>query len=101
MQFKRLAVSKSSRGYLERKHQVLVGLLWKISGQMSGEVSASSFFQRFWAGNFIARKTKWTLSIITFNQAHEQCSALVKGGAVSLTNDSSALSHWIVAGLEM
>ena len=62
-----------------------------------------STFVEFWAGGFVARKTKRPFSAIALDQAHEQCNAVVKGdgGAVGLTNDPSALRRWMVSGPEI
>ena len=67
------------------------------------EKTHPGIFEEFWAGGFVARKTKRSFSSIALDQAHEQCNALVKGegGAVGLTNNPSALRRWMVAGPEI
>ena len=67
------------------------------------EKTHPGIFEEFWAGGFVARKTKRSFSAIALDQAHEQCNALVKGegGAVGLTNNPSALRRWMIAGPEI
>ena len=59
--------------------------------------------REFRAGNFTVRKTKNVFSSIPIDQAHEQNNALLKGdgGAVGVTDNRSALLHWMVAGPEV
>ena len=54
-------------------------------------------------GKFVVHKTKWVFSGIPIDQAHEQNNVLIKGdgGAVGLTDNPSALQHWMVAGPEV
>lgn len=67
------------------------------------EKTHPSVFEEFWAGGFVARKSKRSFSAIALDQAHEQCNARVKGdgGAVGLTNSLSALRRWVFAGPEI
>ena len=54
-------------------------------------------------GKFVVHKTIWLFSGIAIYQAHEQHIALIKGdgGAVGLTDNPSALQHWMIAGPEV
>ncbi|KAJ8353458.1 hypothetical protein SKAU_G00210250 [Synaphobranchus kaupii] len=57
----------------------------------------------FHNGRFVVHKSSWEFSAMAIDQAHEQANALIKGdgGAVSVTEDSSALRRWMVAGPEV
>ena len=57
-------------------------------------------FHKFTEGAFVVHNTKWKFSAIALDQAHVQCNALVKGegGVVGLTNNTSALKPWKIAG---
>ncbi|KAG7161157.1 hypothetical protein Hamer_G024212, partial [Homarus americanus] len=59
--------------------------------------------REFNVGNFAVQKTRKVFSSIPIDQAHEQNNACIKGdgGAVGLTINSSALSHWMVLGPEV
>ena len=59
--------------------------------------------REFAKGHFTVRKTGKVFSNIAIDQAHEQNNALIKGdgGAIGLTEDPSALRHWMVAGPEI
>lgn len=54
-------------------------------------------------GKFTVQKTNRVFSAIATDYVHEQNNALVKGegGAVGLTDNSSALRRWMVAGPEV
>ena len=54
-------------------------------------------------GSFTVQKTKKVFSTISIDQAHRQTNAHIKGngGAVGLTDNPSALQHWMVAGPEV
>ena len=53
--------------------------------------------------NFTVKKSKHAFSAIAIDHVHEQNNASVKGdgGAVGLTENPSALRHWMVSGPEM
>ena len=53
-------------------------------------------------GHWVIRKTRNRFSAMPIDQAHEQNNRLVKGsgGAVGLTENSSALRKWILVGPE-
>ena len=57
----------------------------------------------FKKGHFAVHKTEWMFSAIAIDQAHEQNNKVIKGdgGAVGLTEDSSALRRWMVSGPEI
>jgi hypothetical protein len=59
--------------------------------------------KEFKAGKFTVQKTRKVFSSIAIDQAHEQNNALIKGdgGAVGLTDNPSALHHWMTAGPEV
>ena len=59
--------------------------------------------REFLAGNCTIQKTSRQFSAMPIDQAHEQNNAAIKGdgGAVSLTNNPSALRRWMVAGPEV
>ena len=54
-------------------------------------------------GKFVVHKTIWLFSGIAIYQAHKQNIALIEGdgGAVGLTDNPSALQHWMIAGPEV
>ena len=54
-------------------------------------------------GKFVVHKTIWLFSGIAIYQAHEQNITLIEGdgGAVGLTDNPSALQHWMIAGPEV
>ena len=54
-------------------------------------------------GSFTVLKMKKVFSTISIDQAHEQNNAHIigDGGAVGLTDNSSALPHWMIAGPEV
>ena len=57
-------------------------------------------FQR---GAFVVHKSSRDFSAIAIDQAHEQANAVINadGGAISVTEDPSALRRWMVAGPEV
>ena len=59
--------------------------------------------REFHKGNFVVHKSDRAFSSIAIDQAHEQNNAVIKGdgGAVGLTENSSALRRWMVAGPEV
>ena len=59
--------------------------------------------REFHKGNFVVHKSGRAFSSIAIDQAHEQNNAVIKGdgGAVGLTENSSALRRWMVAGPEV
>ena len=59
--------------------------------------------KEFKDGKFTVQKTLHAFSAIPLDQAHEQNKELVKGegGAISLTENPSALLRWMVAGPEV
>lgn len=56
--------------------------------------------KEFKAGKFTVQTSEWFFSAITFDHAHEQNNAYVKGdgGAVGLTENPEALRRWMLAG---
>ena len=61
-------------------------------------------FQQFTeSGGFTVKKTTQPFSRISLDQAHEQMNASIKGdaGAVGLTENTTALRRWMVAGPEI
>ena len=54
----------------------------------------------FHAGKFVVHKTGRNFLGMVIDQAHEQANAIIKGdgGAISITEDPSALRRWMVAG---
>ena len=59
--------------------------------------------KQFESGKFVVKKTHRTLSSIAIDHAQEQNISVVKGdgGAIGLTENSSQLMRWMVAGPEM
>jgi hypothetical protein len=57
-------------------------------------------YREFAKGNITIRKSTRVFSNMAIDQAHEQSNAVVKGdgGAIGLTEDSTALRGWMVAG---
>ena len=57
----------------------------------------------FHNGKFVVHKSSREFSAMAFDQAHEQANAVIKGdgGAISLTEDPSALRRWMVSGPEV
>ena len=57
----------------------------------------------FEAGNFVVHKTQCVHSGIAIDHAHEQNNKCVKGdgGAIGLTENSSELLRWMIAGPEI
>ena len=60
-------------------------------------------YQEFLAGGFVAFKTMRPFSAMALDQTHEQSNAVIKGdgGAVGLTENTSALTRWTMAGPEI
>ena len=60
-------------------------------------------FAEFCKGKFTVNKTQRPFSRMALDESHEQNNACVKGdgGAVGLTENSSALLRWMVSGPEM
>ena len=54
----------------------------------------------FGSGKFVVRKSTREFSSMAIDQAHEQATVVVKGdgGAIGVTEDSSALRRWMIAG---
>ena len=65
--------------------------------------TAPDVARRFDDGFFTVNKSSKRFSAIAIDQAHEQNNAIVKGdgGAVGLTENPSALRHWMVSGQEI
>jgi len=59
--------------------------------------------EAFHAGKFVVHKSDRDFSAMAIDQAHEQATAVIKGGggAVGITEDPSALRRWMVAGPAM
>ena len=59
--------------------------------------------KQFESGKFVVKKTHRSFSSIVLDHAHEQNNSIVKGdgGAIGLTENSSQLMRWMVAGPEM
>ena len=59
--------------------------------------------RKFMEGSFTVQKTKRVFSVISIDHAHGQNNAHIKnnGGAVGLTDNPSALQHWMVARPEV
>ncbi len=70
---------------------------------ISLEQSHPSIYAEFAKRNFIVKKSKRSFSAISIDQAHEQNNAIVNGdgGAIGLTENSTALHQWMVSDSEM
>ena len=57
----------------------------------------------FMSGKFVVFKSKRPFSAMAIDQAHEHANAIIKSddGAISITDDASALRRWMVAGPEV
>lgn len=55
--------------------------------------------QKFVEGSFVVHKTKKPFSSVALDQAHEQVKG--EGRAVGLTENTSALNRWMIAGSEL
>ncbi len=75
----------------------------RLHDMISLEQSHPSIYAEFAKRNFIVKKSKRSFSAISIDQAHEQNNAIVKGdgGAIGLTENSTALHRWMVSDLEM
>ena len=60
-------------------------------------------FEQLGHGRFVAHKTPHAFSAIALDHAHEQVNTAVKGdsGVVGLTENTSALMRWKIAGPEI
>ncbi len=74
-----------------------------LHDMISLKQSHPSIYAEFAKGNFVVKKSKRSFSAISIDQAHEQNNAIVKGdgGAIGLTENSTALHRWMVSGPEM
>lgn len=74
-----------------------------IRDMLSLPTTHPNVFQQFKSGTFVVHKTKHPFSAIALDHAHEQVNAMVKGdgGAVGLTESTSALRRWMIAGPEV
>ncbi len=74
-----------------------------LHDMISLEQSHPSIYAEFAKRNFIVKKSKRSFSAISIDQAHEQNNAIVKGdgGAIGLTENSTALYRWMVSDTEM
>ncbi len=65
---------------------------------ISLEQSHPSIYAEFAKRNFIVKKSKRSFSAISIYQAHDQKG---DGGAIGLTENSTALHRWMVSDPEM
>ncbi len=74
-----------------------------LHDMISLEQSHPSIYAEFANGNFVVKKSKRSFSTISIDQAHEQNNTIMKGdgGAIGLTENSTALHRWMVSGPEM
>ena len=63
------------------------------------DVQHPELSREFHAGKFVVFKSKRPFTAMAIDQAHEQANAIIKGdgGAVGVTEESSALRRWMVA----
>ena len=60
-------------------------------------------FAELLSWKFVTQKTPHKFSALAHDQVHEQVNAMLKGdgGMVRITENQSALQHWMITGIEM
>ena len=78
-------------------------LLVHLWDMVTLQTSHPNVYHNFTNGTFVVHKSSHAFSVIVLGHAHEQENASIKGegGAVGLTETSSALRRWMIGGPEI